>query len=222
MLRLANIAWPDHLEPNLREKLANGLVESFRDQRVSWKAVAQPDRWGAIPAFIFVQEPDSPSATALPPFWLQAGMVEAGLVPAWPEITGECWEELLTHEAVAIGQRRGYWAPRVQSRRLAGIEADPPRQAGRRMAVIWTISGVRRWREIFFLNIRNSARAGPALSATATTISALTRRGLPPESLVNRRVVARFIVAHEGLSRSRLESADHLTVLEKASPASQR
>jgi hypothetical protein len=90
------------------------------------------------------------------------------------------------------------------------------------MAVIWTVSGVRRWREIFFLNIRNAARAGPALSATATTIAALTRRGLSPESLINRRVVARFIVAHEGLSRSRLESADHLTVLEKAKPASQR
>jgi hypothetical protein len=222
MLRLANIVWPDHLEPNLREKLAKGLVESFRDQRVSWKPVAPPDRWGAIPAFIFVQEPDSPSAAALPPFWLQAGMVEAGLVPAWPEITGGCWEELLTHEAVAIGQRRGHWAPRMQSWRLASIEADPSRQAGRRMAVIWTISGVRRWREIFFLNIRNAARGGPALSASAATISALTRRGLSPEALASRRVVARFIVAPEGLSRSRLESADHLIVLEKANQASQR
>jgi len=149
-------------------------------------------------------------------------MVEAGLVPAWPEITGGCWDELVTHEAVAIDQRRGHWAPRLQSRRLAGIEADPSRQAGRRMAVIWTVSEVRRWREIFFLNIRNAARGGPALSASAATISALTRRGLPPESLVNRRVVVRFIVAREGLSRSRLESADHLTVLEKAGAASQR
>ena len=221
-LRLANIVWPDHLEPNLRAKLAKGLVESLQEQRVSWKAVAPPDRWGAIPAFIFVQEPDSPSAAALPPFWLQAGMVEAGLVPAWPEIIGGCWDELVTHEAVAIDQRRGHWAPRLQSRRLAGIEADPSRQAGRRMAVIWTVSEVRRWREIFFLNIRNAARGGPALSASAAAISALTRRGLPPESLVNRRVVVRFIVAREGLSRSRLESADHLTVLEKAGAASQR
>lgn len=218
VLRLANIVWPDHLEPNLREKLAKGLVDSLRGQHVSWKAVAPPDRWGATPAFLFVQEPDS----ALPPFWLQAGMVEAGLVPAWPELPGACWDDLLGHEAIAIAQRRGHWAPRVQAQRLARIEADPTQQAGRRMVVIWNVASVRPWREIFFLNIRGAGRAGPALSATAATISVLTQRGLSPEKLAGRRIVARFIVSREGLRRSRLDSADHLTMLEKAGSASQR
>ncbi len=81
---------------------------------------------------------------------------------------------------------------------------------------------MRPWREIFFLNISGAGRTGPALSATASTISALTQRGLSPESLARRRVVIRFIVSREGLRRSRLESADHLGVLDPAGPATQR
>ncbi len=217
-LKLANIVWPDHLEPNMRAKLAKGLTESLHGQRVSWKAVAPPDRWGATPAYLFVQEPDS----TLPPFWLQAGMVEAGLVPGWPDATGHCWEELLTHEAIAIRERRGHWAPRVQAQRLATIEGDPGRHAGRRMVVIWTISAVRPWREIFFLNIRGAGRTGPSLSATSATISALTQRGQTPEKLAGQRAVIRFLVAREGLRRSRLDSADHLSTLEKTETAPQR
>lgn len=222
VLKLANIVWPDHLEPNLREKLAKGLIESFKGQRVSWKAVAPPDRWGATPAFLFVQEPDSEGAEAPPPFWLQAGMVEAGLVPAWPEHPGLCWDDLLAHEAIAIEQRRGHWAPRVQAQRLATIDTDATIQAGRRMVVIWTLSGVRPWRDLFFLNVRGGGRGGPSLSATPATISALTQRGLAPEALAGRRVVVRFIVSRDGLRRSRLDSADHLTALEKAGSAPQR
>ncbi len=218
VLKLANIVWPDHLEPNLREKLARGLMDSMKGQRITWKAVAPPDRWGATPAYLFVQEPD----LNIPPFWLQAGMVEAGLVPAWPDSTGSCWDELLRHEAVAISERRGHWAPRVQAQRLATIEADPARHAGRRMVVIWTIAAVRPWREIFFLNIRGSGRTGPSLSATSATISALTQRGKAPEALAGQRAVIRFLVAREGLRRSRLDSADHLSVLEKAGTAPQR
>jgi hypothetical protein len=88
--------------------------------------------------------------------------------------------------------------------------------------VIWNVASVRPWREIFFLNIRGAGPARPALSATAATISALTQRGLSPEKLAGRRIVARFIVSREGLRRSRLDSADHLTMLEKAGSASQR
>ncbi len=218
VLKLANIVWPDHLEPNLREKLAKGLMESMQGQRITWKAVAPPDRWGATPAHLFVQEPDA----GLAPFWLQAGMVEAGLVPAWPDVPGRCWEELLRHEALAIADRRGHWAPRVQAQRLATIAADPTRHAGRRMVVIWTIAAVRPWREIFFLNIRGAGRTGPSLSATPATISALTQRGQSPEALARQRAVFRFLVSREGLRRSRLDSADHLSLLEKAGSAPQR
>lgn len=220
-LRLANIVWPDRLEPNLREKLANGLAETLRGQRISWKPVAPPDRWGTTPAFLFVREPDSEAGPALPPFWLQAGMVEAGLVPAWPDIPG-CWDDLVAHEAIAIARRRGHWAPRVQASRLSGIEADAARHAGRRMVVIWTLAHVRPWRDIYYLNIQGMRRGGASLSATANTISALTRRGMPPELLANRRVIVRFTVPREGLRRTRLESADHLTPLEKTGFASQR
>ncbi|MGL5447027.1 MAG: hypothetical protein ACRDBL_06950 [Rhabdaerophilum sp.] len=212
LLRLANIIWPDHLEPGVREKLAIGLTETLRSQRVSWKPAAGPDRWGIVPAYLFVQEPAIAEQPDLPPFWLQAGMLEAGLVPAWPEFSyGVCWETLLSHEKIAIERRRGHWAPRVQAQRLARIVTNPSAHAGRRIVVQWRVASARKWRDLVFLNMGAQQREGAALSMAPATISALTQRGLPPESLAGQRIIARIAVPAEGLRRARLESAEHLT-----------
>lgn len=212
LLRLANIIWPDHLEPGIRERLAKGLTETLHGQRVSWKPVAGPDRWGIVPANLFVQEPVIADQPDLPPFWLQAGMLEAGLVPAWPEFPqGDCWETLLGHEGLAVRQRRGHWAPRVQAQRLARIADNPSAHAGRRIVVQWRVASARKWRDLVFLNMGAQQREGAAVSMTPSTISALTQRGLPPESLAGQRIIARIAVPAEGLRRARLESAEHLT-----------
>lgn len=209
MLRLANIVWPDRIEPQVRDKLARGLEQTLLGQKVSWKPSAGPDRWGITPAFLFVQEPDS----SLPPFWLQAGMIEAGLVPAWPEnLQGACWTTLLEHESVAIQRRRGHWAPRVQAQRLARIAAEPKAHAGRRIVVQWRVASARKWRDLYFLNMGARRMDGAAISLAPQTISALTARGDAPEILAGRSIVARIIVPSEGLRRARLESADHLQV----------
>lgn len=212
LLRLANIVWPDHLESGVRDKLAKGLTETLHGQRVSWKPAAGPDRWGIVPAFLFVQEPMVENQPDLPPFWLQAGMLEAGLVPAWPEFQhGNCWEILLGHEKIAVGKRRGHWAPRVQAQRLAQIAANPAAHGGRRVVVQWRVSGARKWRDLVFLNIGSRAREGASISLSPATISALTARGLAPDNLAGQRIIARIAVPAEGLRRARLESAEHLT-----------
>lgn len=212
LLRLANIVWPDHLEPGVRTRLAKGLTETLHGQRVSWKPAAGPDRWGIVPAFLFVQEPKVENQPDLPPFWLQAGMLEAGLVPAWPEFPhGNCWETLLSHEAIAVGKRRGHWAPRVQAQRLARIGADPAAHGGRRVVVQWRVSTARKWRDLVFLNIGSHARDGASISLSPATISALTTLGFAPDHLAGQRIIARISVPAEGLRRARLESAEHLT-----------
>jgi hypothetical protein len=223
LLRLANIVWPDHLEPGVREKLARGLSETLRGQRVSWKPAAGPDRWGIVPAFLFVQEPTVENQPDLPPFWLQAGMLEAGLVPAWPEFPhAQCWDTLLDHEKIAVQRRRGHWAPRVQAQRLARIGANPAQHAGRRIVVQWQVASARKWRELVFLNMGRRAREGAAISLSPATISALTVRGLAPETLAGQRIIARIAVPAEGLRRARLESAEHLTALGQNASTPQR
>lgn len=223
LLRLANIVWPDHLEPGVRDKLAKGLAQTLKDQRVSWKPAARPDRWGIVPAFLFVQEPAIANQPALPPFWLQAGMLEAGLVPAWPEFPhGDCWDSLLGHEKIAIQRRRGHWAPRVQAQRLARIGANPAAHAGRRIVVQWRVASARKWRDLVFLNMGQRAREGAAISLGPATISALTARGLAPEHLAGQRIIARIAVPGEGLRRARLESAEHLSPLARIDAPPQR
>lgn len=223
LLRLANIVWPDHLEPGVREKLAKGLTETLRSQRISWKPAAGPDRWGIVPAFLFVQEPSMADQPDLPPFWLQAGMLEAGLVPAWPEFPHlECWKTLLEHEKIAVQRRRGHWAPRVQAQRLARIGTNPAAHAGRRIVVQWRIASARKWRDLVFLNMGQRGSEGASLSLAPATITALTTRGLAPEHLAGRRIIARIAVPGEGLRRARLESAEHLTPIASVDAPPQR
>ncbi len=220
LLRLANVIWPDHLEPGVRDKLAQGLTETLRNQRVSWKPAAGPDRWGIVPAFLFVQEPATTHQPELPPFWLQAGMVEAGLVPAWPEFSHhDCWATLVEHERIAVQRRRGHWAPRVQAQRLARIGANPAAHAGRRIVVQWRVASARKWRDLVFLNMGRRGTEGASLSLTAATITALTTRGFAPEHLAGQRIIARIAVPGDGLRRARIESAEHLTpIAPEASP----
>lgn len=215
-LRLANIIWPDHLEPGQRAELSARLTEALKDQHVSWKPAAGPDRWGITPANFFVREKNGDLA----PFWLQAGLVEAGLVPAWPEpLNPACWTRLTTHEATAIKARRGYWAPRAQSTRHRMIAADPEAHAGRRLAALWRVKSVKPWRSMHFVNFMPSFRGGPSIGLTRRQMTQFgdakkTSPGKDPMLWQGKWIVARFIVGSRGLSRLRVESIDHIGLAE--------
>jgi hypothetical protein len=217
VISLANIAWPDAAEPLLRRKLVDGLNQSLAGQRISWKPVAGPDRWGITPAFVFVQEPGATMDPVRAPFWLQAGMVELGLVPAWPDVlAGTCWQSLLSHERIAITRRRGHWAPRVQSQRIRQMAAAPAHHAGRKFVALWQVADVRPWRELTFLNLAGQPRGGIALSLTQRTVQDLRQAGFAFHELPGRRVIARVIVPVDGLRRARIERAEHLQMFARA------
>lgn len=206
-IRLANIVWPDHLEPGQRSALSATLDAALKDQRISWKPAAGPDRWGITPAHLFIREAEG----TLPPFWLQAGLVEAGLLPAWPEPQNSaCWTRLAAHEASAIKARRGYWAPRAQSARHRTIEAGREAHAGRRLVAIWRVKSVRPWRSMHFVNIVPSFRGGPSIGLTRRQMTLLGDANKNPTLWQGKWIVARFIVGAGGLSRLRVETPDHI------------
>ena len=210
-LRLANIVWPDHLEPNRRARLRETLAGALKGQRISWKPASGPDRWGITPAHLFVQEPGE----ALPPFWLQAGLVEAGIVPGWPEGSGAaCWAEIRKHESEAIRHRRDYWAPRAQTARHRVLEADREAHAGRKIVALWRVRSVRPWRNMHFVNIVPSLRGGPAIGVTKKQMDALIAAEKNPAAWRGKMITARFIVGVAGLSRLRVESIDHIGPVE--------
>lgn len=210
-LTLANIVWPDHLEPAARGDLVARLKSASAGQRLSWKPAAGPDRWGHVPAHLFVQEPGG----ALAPFWLQAGLVEAGLAPAWPEPDNSaCWALLRTHEGHAIKARRGYWAPRAQTHRHRVIEASRPAHAGRKTVALWRVASVRPWRNLVFVNFAPSFRGAPSLGLTSRQVAQLAETGLAVQDWKGKRIVVRFILGGLGLSRIRIEAPRHLDLVE--------
>jgi hypothetical protein len=210
-ITLANIIWPDHLEKRARDHLVARLREATDSQRITWKPAAGPDRWGNVPAHLFLQEPDR----RLPPFWLQAGIVEAGLAPAWPDPENlACWQRLVPHERVAIKKRRGYFAPRAQARRHRAIETDRQAHAGRPVVAMWRVANVRKWRSLVFVNFAPSFRGGPSLGLTARQVSQLGEAGLSVAEWQGKRIIARFIIGSGGLSRLRVETPWHLGPVE--------
>jgi hypothetical protein len=210
-LRPAGIVWPDHLEPGRRRELAARIAEALAGQQVSWKPAAGPDRWGRVPAHLFIREPDGDLA----PFWLQAGLVEAGLVPAWPEPEqAECWAALRRHETLAIRARRGHWAPRAQAQRHREAEAKRESHAGRRMVALWRVRSVRTWRNLVFVNFAPSFRGAPSVGLTARQLSRLRDSGQDPAGWTGKRVVVRFIVGGGGLTRLRVETPWHIAPVE--------
>ncbi len=210
-LRLANLVWPDHLEPGLRKQLSTRIATALKDQTITWKPAAGPDRWGITPAHLFLRE----SGGTLAPFWLQAGLVEAGVLPAWPDPAhSACWTRLTGHEALAIKARRGYWAPRAQAARHRTIEAAREAHAGRRLAAIWRVKSVRPWRSMHFVNFVPSFRGGPSIGLTRRQVSQFGDAQKNPLLWQGKWIVARFIVGSGGLSRVRVETTDHLGLID--------
>jgi hypothetical protein len=211
-VRLAQIVWPDHLEPGRRARLAQALAAAIDDTvEIRWKAAATPDRWGITPAHLFLREKDG----ARPPFWLQAGLVENGLVPAWPDShSPACRDRLADHEASAIRARRGYWAPRAQAARHRAIALAPEAHAGRRLVSLWRVRNVRAWRTLHFVNFMPSFRGAPALALTQRQMAQLKDKGRDPDGWRGKWIVARIILGAQGLSRLRIETADHLATID--------
>lgn len=209
-LRLAGIIWPDHLEPRAREQLVATLKSALADQHLSWKPAAAPDRWGVIPAHVFVREPG-----AAQPFWLQAGLVERGLVPVWPQaLPHHCLVALEAHERQAIAGRRGYWAPRAQARRHLFAEQNREAHLGRRMAGLFRVASARAWRGLYFVNFTAANWPGPAVSLTQSVVAELGRQGVFPRDWRGGRVLVRFVHGPGGLRRLRAETIDHIRKLD--------
>ncbi len=209
-IRLAGIVWPDHLEPHQRKTLAAIIERATVGQVLRWKPAAGPDRWGVTPANLFVQEPDE----ARSPFWLQAGLVENGLTPVWPDGLGkDCLDTLAAHEGVAIRARRGIWAPRAQAARHRAVEAARDANAGRKMVALWRVRSVKPWRSMHFVNIVPSFRGGPSIGLTRKQVTALVDSGRNPAEWRGRWVVARFVLGSAGLSRIRVESISPVDVV---------
>lgn len=214
-IRLAGILWPDGEEKTTRIALAERLRTALAGQNLFWRKAGEADRWGILLASLFVSEPGS----ALPPFWLQAGLLEAGLAQGWPNILEKpCWLTLKQHEKVARLARRGVWAARAQSARLRSVWANLERHQGRRIVALWRIARVRQGRAVTFVNLSRVPRAGASLWISQGIAKRLMQEGKDITKLEGKWIITRFVVGERGLKRIRLEAPEHVDILDEHAP----
>jgi hypothetical protein len=210
IVTLDGLLWPDADTPKSRAALRETLLGALEGAIIAWKPLGPPDRWGHIPAHLFVNEPQTGHA----PFWLQVGIAEKGLVPLWPgQMSRECWRILRQAETIAFSNRRGYWAPRAQSFRRWAIRNDPRHHEGRHFVLHAQPQRIRAGRALIFVNLSSSNRHGPTLMLTKTQKDRLTKAGKNPDLWLRQRLMIRFIVPSNGLSRIRIETADHVDLV---------
>jgi hypothetical protein len=221
-LRLAGLLWPDGQESETRKALARKIITALAGQKLSWRPAGEADRWGITPAHVFVAEPDG----LLPPFWLQGGIVEAGLAPAWPDLIEKpCWIILQLHETIARRAKRGFWAPRAQAARHSRIRQDPAQHQGRRIVALWRVSSVKSGRAVTFVNLGKPARSGASLWISQSQRQNFSKAGREITQWTGKWIITRFVLNEYGLRRIRIETPDHVDILDErphADPAQNR
>lgn len=197
-LRLAHLLPP--------EAGAEHLAGWLSGQDLRWKPAGEPDRWGRIPAHLFLNEPGSRE----PAFWLQAGLAQQGWAPLWPgRLAPGCLARLLAAERRALIAGRGHWAPETQASLLAELGREGGEAFGRRAALLLRIRSIRDGRLGSFVNFVPSLHGSPALFLTTRQREALRHAQRDPFSWQGKRVLVRFVVPEPGLGRIRIESIDH-------------
>lgn len=221
-LRLAGLLWPDAQEGETRKGLTSKITAALADQKLSWRPAGEADRWGIVPAHVFVAEPGG----LLPPFWLQGGIVEAGLAPAWPDLIEKpCWTILQQHESRARRAKRGFWAPRAQAARHGRIRQEPAQHQGRRIVALWRISSVKSGRAVTFVNLGKPARGGASLWISQSQKQNFAKAGRDITQWTGKWIITRFVLNEYGLRRIRIETPDHVDILDErphADPAPNR
>lgn len=206
-LVLAHLLPPEHHPDEAPGDGPNRLAGWLAGQKLSWKPAGEPDRWGRIPANLFLQEPEERE----PPFWLQAGLAQNGWAALWPgRMPGACLARLQIAERRALAAARGLWAPEAQAGLLARLGQDPDSAIGKRVVMLLRIRSVRSGRLGSFVNFVPSLHASPSLFLTTRQMEAFRHAQRDPFSWQGKRVLLRFVVPEQGITRIRIEGIDHL------------
>ncbi|MCZ8184331.1 MAG: hypothetical protein O9322_15265 [Beijerinckiaceae bacterium] len=206
-LTLSHLLPPESTPEEDRETGSGKLRAWLAGQTMSWKPAGEPDRWGRIPANLFLQEPDRRE----PPFWLQAGLAQQGWAALWPgRMPAACLARLLAAERRAMAGARGHWAAEVQAGHLARLGSNPEGAIGQRMVIILRIRSVRSGRLGSFVNFVPSLHGSPSLFLTTRQMEAFRHAQRDPFSWQGKRVLLRFVVPVQGIGRIRIEGIDQL------------
>lgn len=206
-LTLAHLLPLDSTLAEDRETGSGKLRAWLAGQTISWKPVGEPDRWGRIPANLFLQEPHGRE----PPFWLQAGLAQQGWAALWPgRMPAACLARLLAAERRALAGARGHWATEVQAGYLARLGSNPESAIGQRKVIVLRIRSIRSGRLGSFVNFVPSLHGSPSMFLTTRQMEAFRHAQRDPFSWQGKRVLLRFVVPAQGMGRIRIEGIDQL------------
>ncbi len=206
-LILAHLLPMDPLTTPNTDSVAARLPSWLAGQEVSWKPTGDPDRWGRIPANVFLRE----SRALHRAFWLQAGLTQHGWAALWPgKLTAGCLAQLLAAERRAIVAARGIWNAEVQAAALASVHDQGQAALGRQLVTILRVRTVREGQWGAFVNFVPSLHGSPAVFLSKRQMKAFRHAQSDPFSWQGKRVLLRFVVNDARLRTLRIESIDQI------------
>ena len=180
--------WPDYV----------ALLTRNADLRLA--ILGDRDRWGRIPAHIFVR-PDEAATEA----WLQGYLLESGAARLRPEPDSvSCWSAMRSLEDGARTAKLGLWS----SAAAVDTSARPAEMVAKRGTLAMVegkIIGIGESRAVFYLNFGQSWRNDFTVIVLKRQTKQFEAAGLKPGELVGKQVRVRGVV--DGRDGPRIEAS---------------
>jgi len=169
--------------PDRPRVVAAELTSLLTGRNLTLQRLAGPDRWGRIPARLFV-EGEAESADEI--------LAATGLAMASVE-AGACGAKVRAAEAAARGDRLGLWADPDFATLSGGDERDFSARTGTLALVEGRISNIGRTAPRLYLNF-GSGRSGLSLTIARRNQPLFERAGLTEKTLIHKTLRARGVL----------------------------
>ncbi len=189
--------------PDRPQKVAAELTSLLADKNLALQKLGGADRWGRIPALLFV-EGEAESVDEI--------LASAGLVMASGD-SAACGKPALAAEAAARGEKLGIWADPDLAILLADDGRNFAGRAGTLALVEGRVASFGHTAPRLYLNF-GSGRGGFSLTIAKRNLPLFERAGLGEKNLLHRSIRARGVVEIGAAPQIELFHPDQIEFIE--------
>jgi hypothetical protein len=196
------------IEPERPQHIAAELTSLLEGRSLVLIALGAPDRWGRIPARLFVEG----EAESVEEILAASGLAMASGEPANGE-SGACRRAVLAAEAAARGDRLGIWADPDFAVVSAADGVNLAARAGVLTLVEGRIASIGHTAPRVYLNF-GSGRGGFSLTIARRLLPLFDRAGLGEKNLLHRSIRARGVLEIGAAPQIELFHPDQIEFME--------
>jgi endonuclease YncB( thermonuclease family) len=187
----------------------DGLARRVADADLRLKILDSPDRYGRLPALVFVNGSETP---------LQYDLLRAGLVRFAGPAAATCRAALLAQERTARAAKVGLWGNPVYDIRQAENPAAMGAERGRFVLVQGKVLSVRDSGGTIYVNFGRRWSEDFTATIPRRLAPLFAQAGLPPQGLSGRTVRLRGVLEERGGPWIELARPDQIELAEATTP----